>query len=208
MVTLSNSLPRNHGLSLCSPQSSSIGFRTFRRSYAAASSSAFANENRESVSDLIFLCLFDFEFEFEFDDVSQILVFGEGLWSLEVAMPQAMQLGLSSNMTWPMDASVLCLKRSVYLFLAFANLVCLVTNHYVLNYHISKKLKLIGSKDQTEFNQWGKLRLLQINCATVTTNFTMCRLLKCKTKQNKNDYEVYLLHYSFLLSCQFVSFMY
>lgn len=40
----------------------------------AASSSAFANENRESVSDLIFLCLFDFEFEFEFDDVSQILV--------------------------------------------------------------------------------------------------------------------------------------
>ncbi|XP_075642888.1 monodehydroascorbate reductase, chloroplastic/mitochondrial [Castanea sativa] len=49
MVTLSNSLPRNHGLSLCSPQSSSIGFRSFRRSYVAASSSAFANENREFV---------------------------------------------------------------------------------------------------------------------------------------------------------------
>ena len=45
-------------------------------------------------------------------------------------MPQAMRLGLSSNMTWPMDASVLCLKRSIYLFLAFANIVCLVTNHY------------------------------------------------------------------------------
>ncbi|KAF3965722.1 hypothetical protein ACB098_10G125100 [Castanea mollissima] len=49
MVTLSNSLPRNHGLFLCSPQSSSIGFRSFRRSYVAASSSAFANENREFV---------------------------------------------------------------------------------------------------------------------------------------------------------------
>ena len=72
MVTLS--LPRTHGLSLWSPQSSSIGFRSFRRSYVAASSSAFANENRESVSDFIFLCLFNFEFEFEFDDVSQILV--------------------------------------------------------------------------------------------------------------------------------------
>nr|XP_023885018.1 monodehydroascorbate reductase, chloroplastic/mitochondrial [Quercus suber]POE70005.1 monodehydroascorbate reductase 5, mitochondrial [Quercus suber] len=47
MVTLS--LPRKHGLSLWSPQSSSIGFRSFRRSYVAASSSAFANENREFV---------------------------------------------------------------------------------------------------------------------------------------------------------------
>ncbi|XP_050266538.1 monodehydroascorbate reductase, chloroplastic/mitochondrial [Quercus robur] len=47
MVTLS--LPRTHGLSLWSPQSSSIGFRSFRRSYVAASSSAFANENREFV---------------------------------------------------------------------------------------------------------------------------------------------------------------
>ncbi|KAK7839289.1 monodehydroascorbate reductase, chloroplastic/mitochondrial [Quercus suber] len=43
------SLPRKHGLSLWSPQSSSIGFRSFRRSYVAASSSAFANENREFV---------------------------------------------------------------------------------------------------------------------------------------------------------------
>ncbi|KAK4559305.1 hypothetical protein RGQ29_008503 [Quercus rubra] len=47
MVTLS--LPRTHGLSLWSPQSSPIGFRSFRRSYVAASSSAFANENREFV---------------------------------------------------------------------------------------------------------------------------------------------------------------
>ncbi|XP_030947857.1 monodehydroascorbate reductase, chloroplastic/mitochondrial [Quercus lobata] len=47
MLTLS--LPRKHGLSLLSPQSSSIGFRSFRRSYVAASSSAFANENREFV---------------------------------------------------------------------------------------------------------------------------------------------------------------
>ena len=149
MVTLS--LPRTHGLFLWSPQSSPIRFRSFRRSYVAASSSAFANENRESVSDFIFLCLFNFEFEVEIDDVSQFLVifvffcFGEGLWSLEVAMPQAMRLGLSSNMTWPMDASVLCLKRSIYLFLAFANLVCLVTNHYVLKYYISQNLELIGS---------------------------------------------------------------
>ena len=72
MVTLS--LPRTHGLSLWSPQSSLIGFRSFRRSYVAASSSAFANENRESVSDFIFLCLLNFEFEVEIDDVSQFLV--------------------------------------------------------------------------------------------------------------------------------------
>ena len=72
MMTLS--LPRKHGLSLWSPHSSSIGFRSFRRSYVAASSSAFANENRESVSDFIFLCLFNFEFEVEIDDVSQFLV--------------------------------------------------------------------------------------------------------------------------------------
>uniref|UniRef100_A0A2N9IMY9 monodehydroascorbate reductase (NADH) n=1 Tax=Fagus sylvatica TaxID=28930 RepID=A0A2N9IMY9_FAGSY len=56
MATISNSLPRKHGLSLWCPQStsiyhprpSSIGFRSLQRSYVAASS-AFSNENREFV---------------------------------------------------------------------------------------------------------------------------------------------------------------
>ena len=104
-------------------------------------------------------------------------------------MPQAMQLGLSSNMTWPMDAFVLCLKRSIYLFLAFANLVCLVTNHYVLNYHISKKLKLIGSQDQTEFNR-----------ATATTKYTMCRLFKI---QNKMKFIYCIIHFHCHVVCKF-----
>ena len=122
MATISNSLPRKHGLSLWCPQStsiyhtlrpSSIGFRSLQRSYVAASS-AFSNENRELVIVYLFT-YFEFEFEFEFevkiDDVWNCVVF-VGFWSLEVAMLLAMRLGLSSNTTWPMDVFALCLKRS------------------------------------------------------------------------------------------------
>lgn len=61
MATISNSLSLKHGISLWCPQSSSlnrsakpciIGSNRFRRSYVVSSSS-FANENREWVSQLV-----------------------------------------------------------------------------------------------------------------------------------------------------------
>lgn len=110
MASVSSSLSIKHGRSLWRPRS-----QIYRpsRSFVVASSSSFANENREwvvisscaNVSCVLYMYLF----------VTLLLMSiglrNAGLWLSEVGMQLDMQLGLSSSTGWPMESCVLYRKR-------------------------------------------------------------------------------------------------